>query len=179
MSDPTDIIPVNSKDDNVTFFKKRSVNKNIRKRKAPVKATSDSDDDGDDSDEDVVSEVVTKERKTGLNPFVQSTRKRRVKKTDDSDNDDDDDDAFGTSYVADRSAQVKKSDAARYDTEWELQKQEIDKQSKPEAKKNTVNSKMSVGPQRAPANLRVTARFDYQPDICKDYKGKFTATYTV
>ncbi|KAI9493399.1 hypothetical protein BDB00DRAFT_822919 [Zychaea mexicana] len=33
-----------------------------------------------------------------------------------------------------------------------------------------MNSKMQVGPQRAPANVRVTARFDYQPDICKDYK---------
>jgi RING finger protein 113A len=29
---------------------------------------------------------------------------------------------------------------------------------------------MSVGPQRAPAHLRVTSRFDYQPNICKDYK---------
>lgn len=26
------------------------------------------------------------------------------------------------------------------------------------------------GPLRAPAFLRTTARFDYQPDICKDYK---------
>ncbi|KNE61721.1 hypothetical protein AMAG_06522 [Allomyces macrogynus ATCC 38327] len=27
-----------------------------------------------------------------------------------------------------------------------------------------------VGPQRAAAHLRVTCRFDYQPDVCKDYK---------
>ncbi|KAI9591878.1 hypothetical protein BDF19DRAFT_453356 [Syncephalis fuscata] len=27
-----------------------------------------------------------------------------------------------------------------------------------------------AGPMRAPANIRVTCRFDYQPDICKDYK---------
>ncbi|KAH9595259.1 RNA-splicing factor, variant 3 [Schistosoma haematobium] len=26
------------------------------------------------------------------------------------------------------------------------------------------------GPMRAPANLRATVRWDYQPDICKDYK---------
>ena len=26
------------------------------------------------------------------------------------------------------------------------------------------------GPIRAPANIRVTTRWDYQPDICKDYK---------
>ena len=26
------------------------------------------------------------------------------------------------------------------------------------------------GPIRAPAHLRATVRWDYQPDICKDYK---------
>jgi len=29
---------------------------------------------------------------------------------------------------------------------------------------------VSAGPARAPANIRMTSRFDYQPDICKDYK---------
>ena len=28
----------------------------------------------------------------------------------------------------------------------------------------------SKGPIRAPTNLRATVRWDYQPDICKDYK---------
>ncbi|KAL9539794.1 hypothetical protein MBANPS3_010060 [Mucor bainieri] len=179
MSTSEDIIPVTSKDENVTFFKKRSSKKNIRKRKAPVKA--DSDDDGNDSDDDddqsgvVVSEVVTKSRKTGANPFVQSTRKRRVKKGDDLDDEDDDKDeagGIGVQYTADRSATTKKDDAAtRYDTEWELEKKELDsKKGGPTKKKDVLNAKMSVGPQRAPANLRVTQRFDYQPDICKDYK---------
>lgn len=27
-----------------------------------------------------------------------------------------------------------------------------------------------LGPMRAPANVRAISRFDYQPDICKDYK---------
>jgi RING finger protein 113A len=31
-------------------------------------------------------------------------------------------------------------------------------------------SETRVGPMRASANIRVTNRFDYQPDICKDYK---------
>lgn len=30
--------------------------------------------------------------------------------------------------------------------------------------------KSSTGPQRAPAHLRATVRWDYAPDICKDYK---------
>ncbi|KAI7904356.1 uncharacterized protein BX663DRAFT_504795 [Cokeromyces recurvatus] len=173
MSNTTDnIIPINSKEDSVSFFKKRSTNKNIRKRKAPMKTRSDSDDDDDDDDEEdeVVSEVVTKERKTGLNPFVQSTRKRRSKKNED-DESEEEEDLVGVQYAADRSTNIKKSDATRYDTEWELEKNELDKRNKTdEPKKNVLNSKMSIGPQRAPANLRVTARFDYQPDICKDYK---------
>ncbi|KAG0073623.1 hypothetical protein BGZ93_008899 [Podila epicladia] len=37
-------------------------------------------------------------------------------------------------------------------------------------KGETTNSKIKVGPMRASANIRVTNRFDYQPDICKDYK---------
>jgi len=31
-------------------------------------------------------------------------------------------------------------------------------------------AKMSTGPQRAPSNIRSTVRWDYAPDICKDYK---------
>ena len=31
-------------------------------------------------------------------------------------------------------------------------------------------AKMSTGPQRAPAHIRSTVRWDYAPDICKDYK---------
>mmetsp|Transcript_43972 Transcript_43972/g.70379 ORF Transcript_43972/g.70379 Transcript_43972/m.70379 type:complete len:235 (-) Transcript_43972:1847-2551(-) len=32
------------------------------------------------------------------------------------------------------------------------------------------NKNSALGPIRAPAHLRVTSRFDYQPDTCKDYK---------
>jgi RING finger protein 113A len=35
---------------------------------------------------------------------------------------------------------------------------------------NQVRNKFHAGPIRAAAHVRVTARFDYQPDICKDYK---------
>lgn len=168
MSETTsNIVPITGQEENVTFFKKRSNNKNIRKRKAPVKVQSDSDDD-DSDDDNVVSEVVTKDRKTSKNPFVQGTRKRRIKKG--SDDEDEEEDLVGVQYTADRSATLQKSDAARYDTEWELEKKDIDRKGKEGPKKDVMNAKMSVGPQRAPANLRITQRFDYQPDICKDYK---------
>ncbi|KAI9179208.1 RNA-splicing factor [Blastocladiella emersonii ATCC 22665] len=33
-----------------------------------------------------------------------------------------------------------------------------------------VERQNRIGPQKASAHIRVTARFDYQPDVCKDYK---------
>ena len=36
--------------------------------------------------------------------------------------------------------------------------------------KNYTNLYCRKGPIRAPAHLRATVRWDYQPDICKDYK---------
>mmetsp|Transcript_16595 Transcript_16595/g.18789 ORF Transcript_16595/g.18789 Transcript_16595/m.18789 type:complete len:244 (+) Transcript_16595:136-867(+) len=35
---------------------------------------------------------------------------------------------------------------------------------------NHGKKKNRYGPMKAPSNIRVTSRFDYQPDICKDYK---------
>lgn len=156
--------------DNVTFFRKKPAKKNLRKRKARVK--SDSDDDDDDDDGVVVSEVVTKERKTTATPFVQSTRRKNKRRADnDQDDQDEDDNTIGVQYAADRSVQNKQSDATRYATEWELETEALLKGTKkPASNPKVTNSKMQVGPQRAPANIRVTARFDYQPDICKDYK---------
>ena len=36
--------------------------------------------------------------------------------------------------------------------------------------RDTKRNKFLAGPIKASQNIRVTARFDYQPDICKDYK---------
>lgn len=37
-------------------------------------------------------------------------------------------------------------------------------------KTKTISLSFRFGPVKAPTFLRVTSRFDYQPDICKDYK---------
>ncbi|CAG0918354.1 unnamed protein product [Notodromas monacha] len=44
------------------------------------------------------------------------------------------------------------------------------KDIKDNAKGSAGNKLNSVGPIRAPQNVRATVRWDYQPDICKDYK---------
>ena len=170
----------------VTFFKKRAPKKNFRKPTIAKKQRDHSDVDDDDDEDQDVSAVVTKERKSMSTPFVQSTRpfKKKRKATDlvaelDSSSDEEEESSIGVRYSADRSTSLQTSDATRYATEWELENEALQK-SKPKAKpsassadvkkKEVKNSKMQVGPQRAPANIRVTARFDYQPDICKDYK---------
>ncbi|KAI8331509.1 hypothetical protein BC941DRAFT_474849 [Chlamydoabsidia padenii] len=185
MSDPSGQELLTSSTDKVPFFKKRTT-KNIRKRqKSPDRTAGRRKDDDSQDDDDIVSEVVTKERKTMKTPFVQSTRKRHLRKTngDNEEDDDDDQDFGGDQYQADRSTTVRKDDATRYTTEYELDAEAMDamtsainagkakkKANGGQEKKQVKNSKLQVGPQKAPANLRVTARFDYQPDICKDYK---------
>ena len=44
------------------------------------------------------------------------------------------------------------------------------KDIKDQARGNAGSKNVSVGPIRAPQNIRATVRWDYQPDICKDYK---------
>lgn len=172
--------PLTPDDANVPFFKKRPANKNLRKRKAspapddaPItKPTSDDDDEAS-------SAVITKIPKTtAANPFVQSTARPRKEE-----------DTIGVRYASNRSAANSNiNDAARYSTEWELEQEQQGKRKKVgttsmataaatksvDAEKKLANPKMARGPQRAPANIRVTAVFDYKPDICKDYKGAFS-----
>nr|CAG4634925.1 EOG090X09Q6 [Alona affinis] len=38
------------------------------------------------------------------------------------------------------------------------------------AQGNAASANVRKGPMRAPANVRATVRWDYQPDLCKDYK---------
>ncbi|KAJ2957502.1 hypothetical protein NQZ79_g6787 [Umbelopsis isabellina] len=157
---------ISSTEERVPFFKKRSASKNLRKRKKSASPERSVAAEADD----LVSEVVTKDRKVASNPLVQGTKRER--------NDEEDSTAVGVQYAASKIANTDKmSDATRYDTEWLLQTEEQEKSKKSKASKEDdkvdkkpINSKMQRGPIRAPANLRVTARFDYQPDVCKDYK---------
>ncbi|CAG8714745.1 32773_t:CDS:10, partial [Racocetra persica] len=101
------------------------------------------------------SAVVTKERKLDpSHPFVQGTKKGNTRMI---------------------LVSPFPQDIATRKTEWDTQ---TDRQNayKTNIKKrdtaagNAASSKIKAGPIRAPTNIRVTSRFDYQPDICKDYK---------
>nr|CAG4646415.1 EOG090X09Q6 [Macrothrix elegans] len=43
-------------------------------------------------------------------------------------------------------------------------------EKKDTAQGNAASANVRKGPMRAPANVRATVRWDYQPDLCKDYK---------
>lgn len=42
-----------------------------------------------------------------------------------------------------------------------------------EQRESGVSAKMKAGPQKASSNIRTITVVDYQPDVCKDYKGAF------
>mmetsp|Transcript_9230 Transcript_9230/g.19900 ORF Transcript_9230/g.19900 Transcript_9230/m.19900 type:complete len:338 (-) Transcript_9230:79-1092(-) len=50
------------------------------------------------------------------------------------------------------------------------QKQQQDGRGTDGIYRNAARNKFLAGPIKASQNIRVTARFDYQPDVCKDYK---------
>ncbi len=61
---------------------------------------------------------------------------------------------------------VSQKDLATSTVQYHPKEMEEISKSKPDPKRN----KFLAGPIRAPTNIRTTCRFDYQPDICKDYK---------
>ncbi|CAG8595813.1 2394_t:CDS:2 [Dentiscutata erythropus] len=181
MSDDS-IIPLTDDTSNVTFFKKSKIGKNVRKRKKSPSPSASTDvaEEG--------SAVVTKERKLDTShPFVQGTKKG--KHTED----------ISVTFSASKSAISSLSqDIATRKAEWDtetdrdaqallekkLAAEEADDDNlykgqnayktyikkRDTAAGNAASSKIKAGPIRAPTNIRVTSRFDYQPDICKDYK---------
>ncbi|CAG8462987.1 6010_t:CDS:2 [Paraglomus brasilianum] len=179
LTDPTDKVP---------FFKKKSrPNKNIRKRKQTSPEGS--------SDEAGKSAVVTKERKIDPNsPFVQISRKEKQKEDisvtfssnqlaapltgqDIATRSAEWDTEFDRDAQALLEKKIAAEDAADDDNLYRGQnayKTYIKKRDT--AAGSAASSKIKqvfipeAGPIRAPTNIRVTSRFDYQPDICKDYK---------
>ncbi|CAG8453355.1 5643_t:CDS:2 [Paraglomus occultum] len=179
LTDPTDKVP---------FFKKKSrPNKNIRKRKQSSHEGS--------SDEAGKSAVVTKERKIDPNsPFVQISRKEKQKEDisvkfssnqlaapltgqDVATRSAEWDTEFDKDAQALLEKKIAAEDAADDDNLYRGQtayKTYIKKRDT--AAGSAASSKIKqvfipeAGPIRAPTNIRVTSRFDYQPDICKDYK---------
>nr|XP_026483725.1 RING finger protein 113A [Vanessa tameamea]XP_026483726.1 RING finger protein 113A [Vanessa tameamea] len=177
-----------------TTFKKR----NLKKRGGRKRKTSSSEEkNSSDSDEPTV--VLPTKRPQKANPNVQTTggeKKQRIILDDANSNDEESHKPTTTLSVL----QQRENATATYEMDTEKDKdaqaifeksQKINEELQGQAddkvyrginnyaqyykKQDTAIGNASSGfvrkgPIRAPANLRSTVRWDYQPDICKDYK---------
>ncbi|KAF9932532.1 hypothetical protein FBU30_007971 [Linnemannia zychae] len=184
---------------NVPFFKKRTQSRNVRKRNLSDDEESSPQTSDIANDNHTSLSSVSKKRNAKRGPQTShadilqsssSSSANRLTSKDDTDK------TVGVSYKATMEGNVRIDDATRtqeIDTAHDRDAQAIidrhlrdvenglDNSNdglykgmagyKSHIKKGeTTNSKIRVGPMRASANIRVTNRFDYQPDICKDYK---------
>ncbi|XP_031559453.1 E3 ubiquitin-protein ligase RNF113A-like [Actinia tenebrosa] len=177
---------VSAEKQSCTFFKKSKGRRNVRKRQA--------EDSGSDDGE--ASVVVRKEKKmAGPNPMMQKSEGLKEKRREE-----DVKVEFKSTRSAMSSGPTDLGATATYelDTDFDRDAQavyakalEVNKEIKESGddklyrgvnnymqyyeKKDTVfgnaaSGMVRQGPIRAPKNLRATVRWDYQPDICKDYK---------
>ncbi|XP_063631563.1 E3 ubiquitin-protein ligase RNF113A [Cydia splendana] len=174
-------------------FKKRNIkNRGGRKRKT----SSSEEKNSSDSDDQTV--VLPTKRPQKANPNIQSTGTKRQRPEIHEDSSDDEDKpqqnltlsvqqqrenataTYELDTERDRDAQAIFEKAQKINEE--LHGQADDKvyrglnnyaqyyKKRDTAAGNASSGLVRKGPIRAPANLRATVRWDYQPDICKDYK---------
>ncbi|XP_045457663.1 E3 ubiquitin-protein ligase RNF113A [Melitaea cinxia] len=177
-----------------TSFKKRNLkNRGGRKRKT----SSSEEKNSSDSDEPAV--VLPTKRPQKANPNIQSTGGEKKQRVEINDNSSDDEEpkvptttlsvqqqrenataTYELDTEKDKDAQAIFEKAQKINAELEGQADDkvyrgINNYAQYYKKQDTAAGNASSGfvrkgPIRAPANLRSTVRWDYQPDICKDYK---------
>ena len=139
----------------------------------------ESNDDGNDSTSDLIAEA---KRASGSNKKAKTTLSSgRRSNNDDSDNDTTKKDGVMHEYAA-TAAHTNQRDlstlSARHhpDEAKYLDEKEKDATNQGVVRgddgilRNKSRNKFHAGPIRAMTFVRTTSRFDYQPDICKDYK---------
>jgi len=170
----------------VAVFKKRSAKgkSNFRKRAATPPPASDSDSSAYSSSEDDTGRRV-KRRKKNTGVVTASSRNNLTSPVD----------LTSTKYTADRSTVIKSSNDATKQSNWYDENATDTLSSKnllgstrtatsaaPDGtykglshatkfiQKNPDAPNRSVGPVKAPTNLRTITVTDFAPDVCKDYK---------
>jgi RING finger protein 113A len=164
----------------------------FRKKKAPAKARptalrkrAASDDDNDDARGEPA--VIKAERKTAYNPLNQSTgvSKRRRKLTGEDESSDEGNEDVGVKYsektMARRRSRSRSKSPSRTDGK---DKTETAASSGAGPNDGLYHGTASYGsqlpkggarfgPVKGPDNVRTITLVDYQPDVCKDYKGEY------
>jgi RING finger protein 113A len=149
------------------------------------------------------SSVIKPTQRTTLNPLLQGTKRIREarKRERDADEQFKADESFtaGGDELVTRSAEWDLTgDAKAGDTEGgRIKRPRLDEDGnilptdgkykgmgsytnfiKLDERQSQMSSKMKAGPQKASANIRSITVTDYQPDVCKDYKGQFAVLFT-
>ena len=174
----------------IAIFKKRGAKgkSNLRKRPAtPPAAASDSDDSDYSSSEDESGQRVKRRKK---NAVVTASSKDAGSSAAGKD-------LSATVYTADRSVPITSVNDATKQSNWydegkdELSAKSLLGSARPKPtgtpgqpdgtykglanqtsfiQKNPDAPQRSVGPMKAPTNIRTITITDYAPDVCKDYK---------
>eukprot|EP00123_Amoebidium_parasiticum_P017158 comp23734_c0_seq1/m.40937 comp23734_c0_seq1/g.40937 ORF comp23734_c0_seq1/g.40937 comp23734_c0_seq1/m.40937 type:complete len:277 (-) comp23734_c0_seq1:172-1002(-) len=120
--------------------------------------------DSEGSSEEEGSAVVRKERKV-VGAIVSVSKGRKKAKTEEGDESDREDTmVFAKSSMTAESVVQDMGATRQLDIDPDYD------DGKGEKKKPAVSTYIKQGPMRGSTNVRATSRFDYQPDICKDYK---------
>lgn len=184
----------------VPFFKKKARPTNARKRDASPTSASTSSGAAGPSSSEPASAVIVPVRKTAANPLIQGTKKRKLGALDDSTADDSTelDDERGPDVkwkasgnhaeAAERERQILEGEDAEFLLK--RQRRELEDEDRLEdgmyhgsssykqhiKKEKEIPKAMRVGPQKSNSTIRTVTIMDYQPDVCKDYKGAFIMT---
>lgn len=169
----------------VAVFKKRGAKGKVNIRKRPATPPPNSDSDGDfSSSEDEAGQRVKRRKKTATVTMSSKNTSTGNK------------DLSVTAYAADRNLPITSVNDATKASNWydddskdELSAKNllgsaraIAKDSQPDGTykglanqtsfipKNPDAAQRSVGPKKAPSNIRTITVMDYKPDICKDYR---------
>jgi RING finger protein 113A len=124
-------------------FKKRNAKAKGNIRERPPTPTQSSSDDSSDDD----SGHRIKRRKKNVGAVTASSTNNKSS----------DKDLSATVFTADRNTSIASTNDATKQSNWY-----------DEGSKNAP--KRSVGPVKAPTNVRTTVVTDFAPDVCKDYK---------
>lgn len=169
----------------VAIFKKRGAKANFRKRPATPPPNSDSDSDYTSSEDESGRRVKRRKKNTGT---VTASSKNNASA---------DKDLSTTIFEADRSVPITNSNDATKQSNWYDEgadgalsaknllgsTRELPKESQASdgtykglanqsnfIQKNPNAPNRTVGPVKAPTNIRTITVTDFAPDVCKDYK---------
>lgn len=167
----------------VPFFKKKSRPTTSRKRDTSPTASSST----------ATSEVVIPTRKTAANPLIQGTKRTVSQRDDEYDDDDRGPDVKWKASGSTLTAVEREREALKAEDEQSLAKKarrdEEDEEREEDGmyhgassykthikkSQDAIPKAMRVGPQKSTSTIRTVTVMDYQPDVCKDYKGTSTS----